>query len=138
MFGSCDLADRLDERGPRLALPREHAASLSRDFVVAPSPLARLFHPRALDPRALFESVEQRVQRVDVEGELAARARLDQLAQLVAMSRAGVEQREDQQLRRAFLQLAVQGAGVDVCHRQIIYRQTYRSGDRLGTKSCRT
>ena len=43
-----------------------------------------------------------------------------------ARSRAGpsVEQREDEELRRALLELAVERALVDVCHRQIVYKQT--------------
>ena len=48
---------------------------------------------------------------------------MDQLAELVAVTRLRLEQREDQQLGGSLLQLAVEGTRVDVCHRQIVCRQ---------------
>jgi hypothetical protein len=45
-----------------------------------------------------------------VKRQLAARPRVDQLAQLVAVARPRVEQRQDEQLRGSPLQLAVERA----------------------------
>jgi hypothetical protein len=58
-----------------------------------------------------------------MERQLAARQRMNQLAELVAVPRSRVEQREDQQLGRPPLQLAVECAHVDICHEQIVCRQ---------------
>ena len=46
------------------------------------------------------------------------------LLELVAVPGARVEQRQDQQLRRSALQLAVERAGVHICHEQIVCGQT--------------
>jgi hypothetical protein len=37
---------------------------------------------------------------------------------------AGVEQRENQELRGSFLQLAIECPRIHTCHKQIVYRQT--------------
>jgi hypothetical protein len=125
MVACRNAPDGLDERGPRLSLLCEHAPAFGCDFVEAAAPLAGLLDPAALDPSTLLEAVEQRVKRIDVERQLAAGSRVDQLAQFVAVTGPRVEQRENQQLRRSFLQLAVERAGVDICHRQTVYKQTF-------------
>src|SRR5687768_5021397 len=112
MLASGDESHGLDERLPGLQLRGEHPAPLGRHGVEPAAPLARLLDPAALDPATLLEAVEQRVQRVDVERQVAAGARVDELAQLVAVAGPGVEQREDEQLRRASLQLAIEGPRV--------------------------
>ena len=55
--------------------------------------------------------------------ELTAGSDVNQLAQVVAVPGPRVEQREDEELRRTLLELAVERALVDVCHRQIVYKQ---------------
>src|SRR5262245_6702444 len=95
MFALRDEADGLDERRPDFALAHELAAAFAREVVEAPAALAGFLDPRALDPAALFQAVEQRVQGVHVEFELAARAGFDELAQVVAVAGAGVEEGED-------------------------------------------
>src|SRR5262245_14531328 len=78
MFASCYQAHGFDERLPRLLLAREDAAAVRGQPVESPPSLAGLLDPCPLDPPALLEPVEQRIERVDVEHEAAGRARLDQ------------------------------------------------------------
>jgi stage V sporulation protein SpoVS len=59
-----------------------------------------------------------------VERQPAAGAAVNQLVELVAVARSRLEEREEEQLGRAFLQLAVERARVDICHRQIVVKQT--------------
>ena len=47
---------------------------------------AGFLYSRSLDQSSLFEAIEQRIQRVDVEREVPARSTLDQRAQFVATS----------------------------------------------------
>ena len=61
-----------------------------------------------------------------MERQLATGPRVDQLTQFVAVSGPRVEQREDEQLRGALLQLTVECPRVDICHRQIVCRQISR------------
>src|ERR687883_1594761 len=103
-----DAVDRQHELAPRTALGREHLPPLAREAVVAAAPLAGLLHPPPLDPAAPLELVEERVERGHVEPEHAAGAGLDQLAQLVAVPRLVLEQRQDHQLRAPLLQLGVE------------------------------
>src|SRR5687768_14786130 len=98
MFVSGDTPHRLHECRPRLPLLRKHAPPFGRDLVEAAAPLVGLFDPRALYPSTLLEAIEQGIERIDMERELAAGPRVDQLTQLVAMPRPRIEQREDEQL----------------------------------------
>src|SRR6188768_605462 len=98
MLVSGDTADGIDEGVPGLALAGEHLAALGRHLIEAPAPFAGFLDPGALNPAALFEAIEQRIERINVEDELAARARLDQLAELVAVAGPGFEKRKDEEL----------------------------------------
>src|SRR5262249_62043945 len=80
----------LDDRAPGAALRRKPGGARRRQPVVAAPALAGFFDPAALDPAALFEAVEQRIQRSDTELEGAARPRPDQLAQVGTGARLGV------------------------------------------------
>src|SRR5688572_26626173 len=112
MFVSGYASHRLDEGGKGLPLLRQDALALGRQLVEPAAAFVGLLDPGALDPFALFEAVEQGVEGVDVELQLAARPALDQFAQVVAVPRARVEQREDEQLRRSPLQLPVERSRV--------------------------
>src|SRR5687768_6030952 len=103
-----DAVDGGDEIAPAAALGSEHPPSLCGEAVEAAPALARFLDPGAANPAALLEPVEERVEGGDVELQRAARARLDQLADLVAVPRASVGQRQDQELRAPFLELAVE------------------------------
>jgi hypothetical protein len=123
MFISRDAPHSLYECGPRLLLLRKDTSAFSRDVVEAAAPLVWLFDPGSLDPSTLFEPIEQGIQGIDVERELAAGPCVDQLTQFVAVAGARVEERENQKLRGASLQLAIQRPGADTCHEQILCRQ---------------
>jgi hypothetical protein len=79
-----------------------------RQPVVAAPPLTGLLDPPALNPTALLEAVQQRVQRRHAKREQTAGARFDQLAQIVAVSGLILEQRQDQEFGAAFFQLAIE------------------------------
>src|SRR6476646_4235776 len=100
-----DTVDGRHERLPALALRLERRAAGGRETVEAPAPLAGLLHPAADDPAALLHAVEQRIERRDIEGEDALGTRLDELLELIAMSRLDFQQRQDEELRAPFLQL---------------------------------
>src|SRR6266540_2459051 len=88
MFPSRHQAHGLDELVPGLALSGQHTLTCRRQPIEAAPALARLLNPRPLDPAALLEPIEQRIERIEVEHEPPARQRLDQLAKLVAVSGA--------------------------------------------------
>src|SRR5918912_1780781 len=101
MGGPHHRLDRADERRPGLPLLGQLAASCRREPVETAPPLARLLDPAALDPAAVFETEQRGVERGEREGQPAARARLDQLADLVPVPRTGFEQRLDEHLDAA-------------------------------------
>jgi hypothetical protein len=92
MFFSRDQPDRLDERIPGFTLARQHAAPVGGKAIEASAALAGLFDPGPFDPAALLEAIEERIQGIDVEDELASRTRFDQLAQLVPVPRPRIQQ----------------------------------------------
>src|SRR5262249_55714455 len=99
----------------------------------ATASLARAFYPAADDPSALFHAVEQGIERRDVEGEHAARSRLDELRQLVSVPGFRLEQREHEELGTAFLELGGQHViYVEVPHISVMDRVVSRetSGER--------
>src|ERR671921_804842 len=92
-FASRDQPYGLDEVVPGLALPHQHALPHRCEPVEAAPALTRLLDPCALDPAALLEAIEQRIERVEMEHQPPARPCLDQLAKLVAVPRPGFEDR---------------------------------------------
>src|SRR5688500_3515506 len=64
---------RLDKCGPRLPLLREHAPPRRRDLVEPAAPLVGLLDPRPLDPPTLLEAIQQRIEGINVELQLATR-----------------------------------------------------------------
>src|SRR4029079_11434786 len=109
MLVLCHPADRFDERGPCLSLLGKDTPPIRSHGVEAASALSRLLDPPPLDPPALLEPIQERVERIDVERQLAAGPRFNQLAEVVSVPRARVEQRQDQEFGGSFLQLAIQG-----------------------------
>src|SRR6185503_16680769 len=79
IFLTRDPPHGFHELGPRLSRLREHAPALRRDLVEPAAPLAGLLDPGALDPPTFFEAIEQRIEGVDVELQLAAGPGVDQL-----------------------------------------------------------
>src|SRR6185436_14167839 len=91
MVHSGNEAHGLDEGLPCAALTGQHFSAGGSQAVETASPLSRLLHPASLQPAAFLESVEKGIERRDVKLERAVRARLNQLADLVAVPRTGVE-----------------------------------------------
>src|SRR5688572_2817201 len=80
MFASRHLSNRFNELIPGLPLSQQHTLTRGRQPIETAPALAGLLHPRALDPPALLEAVEQRIERIEVEYQPAAGLRLDELA----------------------------------------------------------
>src|SRR5262245_29202992 len=127
MFARRDTPHCLHECSPRLFLLCQHPTAFGGYIIKTAATFVRLLDPGALDPSTLFEPIQERIQRIDVEREASARSCVNQLAELVPVPRAGIEQRQDEQLCRALLQLALEGTVVDTCHRQILCKQSLRS-----------
>src|SRR5262249_37153405 len=98
IFPSGDAGDGGHERLPGAAVAGEDLLSLGGELVEAAAPLARLLDPLSLQPAALLQAVEERVQRRDVELHHAAGQGVDEPRQLVAVTRPRLEQREDHEL----------------------------------------
>jgi hypothetical protein len=114
MFASRDAPHSFDERSPRLLLLGKDTSPFSRNAVEASAPFAWLFDPGALNPSTLFEAVEQGIEGIDVERELATGPCVDQLAQLITVPAPGVEQGKDEQLGGSSFQFAVERTRVDI------------------------
>src|SRR5579872_3077006 len=95
IFHPGDAMDGLDERLPAFALPGQDLTALGGQTVVAAAALALFFHPASLNPAALFQAVEQGIERSGVKAEGARGALFDQLADFVAVTGAGFHQGED-------------------------------------------
>ena len=81
MVHSSDKAHRGHERLPGVPLARQHAPALGGEPVeTASSALAGFLDPPSLQPAALLETVEQGIERGDVELQLAVRQSLDLFA----------------------------------------------------------
>src|SRR5262249_47802392 len=119
IFDSCNPVDRANELAPGAALRGEDGGARRRETVVASPALAGLFDPPPLNPAAFLEAVEERIERGDAKRDDAARADLDQLAQVVAMPRLVLDERQDQQLGAALLQLAVEDPRFHILHSDI-------------------
>src|SRR5882762_626207 len=123
MFGLRDLVNGVDELAPVVTLCGEHVPAFGGQAVEAAPALARLLDPLARDPPALLEAIEEGIEGGDLELEAAAGACLDQLADLVAVARARLDERQDQQLGAAFLQLAIEHPRY-MPHSDILYKGT--------------
>jgi hypothetical protein len=56
----------------------------------------------------MLEPVEQRIERGCLEADLPSRALVDQLADLITMAGPVLDQRQDEELGAAFLELAIE------------------------------
>src|SRR5580765_490389 len=105
-----DAIDGDEERLPHRAFARELLAARRRQLVVPAPPLARFLHPAAFDQAVIFQSIQRRVKRGDLIGERALRLLADEPADFVAVPGAIFDEGEDQEIRRALLQLLREGA----------------------------
>src|SRR5262245_13871273 len=87
-----DPVDRRDERLPGAALRGQHLLTFLRQAIVAAAALPGLLHPASLEPAALFETIEQRIEGCDVEAQDSVRTHLNQFPDLITMARAGFNQ----------------------------------------------
>src|SRR5689334_23015170 len=108
-----------DELFPGVFLGGQNARARVRQAVVTTPALTGLFDPAALNPAALFESIKERVKGGDAKDNRAAGTRFDELAQLVTVPRLRFEQRQNQQLGAALLELAIE-QGADIFHSNIL------------------
>src|SRR5262245_18858495 len=126
-FDSRDPTDRVRDLTAGVALRLQHLLAGWREPVVPAPALARLLDPAALDPAALLEAIQQRIERRDAELQHTARARFDQLAEVVAVARLILDERQDEQLRASLLQLAIEHSGFHVLHSDILLKSIGRS-----------
>src|SRR5450759_2404665 len=77
IFDSGDAAGGLDEGLPALPLGSQDFPYLSGQQVIAAPALAALFDPSALNPAALLQAIQQRVERRRVKSERAVRSLFD-------------------------------------------------------------
>ena len=124
MLPSRDEPHGIDELVPGLALSEQHALTCRRQPIEAAPALAGFLDPCPLDPTALLEAIEQRIERVEVEHQPPARLCLDQLAELVAVPGSSLQHGQQEQFGGTLLQFAVERREVDVCHKQILAYQT--------------
>src|SRR5688572_6993813 len=106
MLASDDLADGADERVPAAAPLCQRFLSFARDLVDASAPFARLLRPAPLDPAALLQLVEQRIERGGVKRDRPTRPLLDQRRDVIAVARAHFDQRQDEEFGAALFELA--------------------------------
>src|SRR5918993_4417529 len=118
-----DQPHRVDERVPRRTMRRQHLATGCGQRVIAPASLAGALHPSPLDPAAVLESIQQRVERGRLEPDLPVRALVDQLADLIAVTGAVLQQREDEQFGAALFELAVEARRY-VLHNNILHNNS--------------
>src|SRR5690606_15224669 len=109
-----DPADRLGELEPAATLRFQLLLPGWRDAIVAATSGPSLLHPPARDQLPLLQPVQQRRQRCRVDPDLSLRARLDQLAQLIAVVVAVLQQGENEEWSRALLEVAREHGRVEV------------------------
>ena len=89
-------------------LPGEHFFSRWSQGVIAAPALALLLYPSSADPATVLHPVKNRVQGRDPDLQLAARATLQQLADLVPVTRLSLEDGEDQELEASPFELGIE------------------------------
>src|SRR5579864_3327021 len=95
--------------GPPLLAPvREDPATLGREAIKTAIALAGLLDPAALEPPPALEPKQRRIQRGKGKGQPPARPRLNQLADVVAVSRPRLDERQHEHLNAALFQLGVE------------------------------
>jgi hypothetical protein len=104
MTQACDARQRDDERIPPRSPLSERPASGRRDAVVPPPPLAGFLDPPSANQVPAFHPIEHRIERRGVKRQHTAGPDFDQLGDLVAVTGAVLEQRQDEHLRAAFLE----------------------------------
>src|ERR1051326_4658759 len=112
-----NLVQRPHEFLPRPPLIGQRRAPLRRQPVESPPPLVGLLHPAPLHQPLPLQPVEHRINRRDVKLQKLAGFRFHQLRQLISMPLPPFEQRQQNHLRAAALQIL----GVHIRSRLYIY-----------------
>src|SRR5436190_12747885 len=107
MLNPGDPPDGLDEFAPAFALRLQDLLAGWGEPIVTATALPCFLDPASSDPAPLFQAIEKRIERSDIEAQMSAGTQLDKLANIVAMPGPILHQRQDQQLGTAFLQLAI-------------------------------
>jgi len=110
-LGRCDSSNVVESGEkvlPCAALLDQDLMSGGCDLIETAAPLSGLLNPATLDQRAFFEAVKKRVERGNVKLEHAVRAGFDELGNLVPMASAFFDERENEHLSAAALQLPIQ------------------------------
>jgi hypothetical protein len=110
-----DAVQRPEEVLPGRAFLGQDAAARRRDAIAAAPARPGALDPAALDEAAILEPVQRRIERRDVEAELALRPLTDQPADVVAVPGLVLDERQDQDvgaagflgLRRAMLTINI-------------------------------
>jgi hypothetical protein len=108
IFVSGNAADGLDEGLPPVAALDEHFAAGGSESVIAATALSGFFDPAALNPAAVLEAVEERVEGGDAEFDGAAGAGFDELGDFVTVALLCFEKGEDEEFGAAFFEIAVE------------------------------
>src|SRR5208337_3262979 len=132
MRDSGDAMKRLKEHAPFCAQRGHLLFALGRQVVVAALAPALGFFPLPLHPTAFFHSIEQRIERGQIELEDAARLLRDTLGDFVTVQGLLVEQRQDGQLAAAAFDFAL-----DFRHRDSYRLLSYISVGRLSREKLR-
>src|SRR5688572_31302573 len=99
-----DLIECVDELAPHAPARAEHLAAARGQAIEAAPPLAGLFEPAPGHPALFLQLVQKGIERRRLEAQLAVRARLDDLRQLIPVAIRPVEDRQHQELGAAFLE----------------------------------
>src|SRR5690349_6185137 len=108
-FDAGDPVEGREEVLPGRAFARQDLAAFARDPVVAALALSGFLDPAAFDQAAVLEAIERRVERSDVIAEGAVGALADEPGDIVAVARLILDQRQDQEIGAAFLELLGHG-----------------------------
>src|SRR5688572_23220478 len=108
MIGSDDLIHGRDIGVPCFPFVLQMRAALRSQMIVAASRTARAFDPASFYQTFFFEPAEHRIQRSDPEMQFAAGPLFDELSDFITVAVAILEQRQNEKLRTAFLELAVE------------------------------
>jgi hypothetical protein len=116
-----------DVRVPGLAFGLQKLSAFGGQMVIASARPGSGFNPSALDQGAIFETAQNRIQRSDAEAKAPLRSRFDQLSDFVAVAIAFFKKSEYQQLRAAFLKLAIEHEQETILVRSILSSRTIGS-----------
>src|SRR5215472_10378823 len=109
MLHSRDAADCRYKLPPTFSLLLQDLLSSRRNPVIAAPPLVLALDPFALDPSPLLQAVEERVKRGHMKTHGSTGTGLDHAADVIAVARLILYQRENQHLSTALLPFGVRG-----------------------------